>query len=128
MHRRRWFRMLRVGHYLFKRAESKQEFEQIHRLNHRTFVEEIPQHGGDGSGRLIDKFHHKNSYWIVLRNDHVIGMLSAHDQPPFSVAERLPNPGILTAPGTRPLEVRLLALEPTERNSTLFFGLSWVLY
>ncbi|MCI0638227.1 MAG: aminotransferase class V-fold PLP-dependent enzyme [Gemmataceae bacterium] len=120
--------MLRVGQYVFKRAETSQEFEQIHRLNHRTFVEEIPQHRATGTGALVDKFHHKNFYIIVLRDDRVVGMVSAHDQPPFSIAERLPEPGILVSDGTRPLEVRLLAIEPDERNSTLFFGLIWTLY
>src|SRR5437868_10824631 len=114
MHRRRWSRMLRVGHYLFKRAESKQEFEQVHRLNHRTFLDEIPQHQPTGTGALVDKFHHKNVYLIVLRDERVVGMVSAHDQPPFSIADRLPSPEILLEPGTRPLEVRLLAIEPSE--------------
>jgi aspartate aminotransferase-like enzyme len=120
--------MLKVGHYLFKTAETKQEFEQIHRLNYRTFVSEIPQHADPGSGVLVDKFHGKNAYLIVLREGRVVGMVSAHDQPPFSVAERLSEPEVLTRPGTRPLEVRLLAIEPDERNSTMFFGLIWSLY
>lgn len=120
--------MLRVGHYLFKRAETTREFEQIHRLNHRTFVEEIPQHQSTDTGLLVDKFHQKNAYLVVLREDRVVGMVSAHDEPPFSVADRLPDPAILSEPGTRPLEVRLLAIEPDERNSTLFFGLIWSLY
>jgi aspartate aminotransferase-like enzyme/N-acyl-L-homoserine lactone synthetase len=120
--------MLRVGQYVFKRAETHQEFEQIHRLNHRTFVGEIPQHPDTGNGLLIDKFHNKNAYLIVLRESRVVGMVSAHDQPPFSVAERLREPGILQRQGTRPLEVRLLAIEPQERNSTMFFGLIWSLY
>ena len=120
--------MLRVGPYLFKRAESKQEFEQVHRLNHRTFVDEIPQHQPTGTGALVDKFHHKNVYLIVLRDEAVVGMVSAHDQPPFSVAERLPDPKVLCQDGARPLEVRLLAIEPRERNNTLFFGLIWTLY
>ena len=120
--------MLRVGHYLFKRAESEQEFEQVHRLNHRTFVDEIPQHQPTGTGALVDKFHHKNVYLIVLRDDRVVGMVSTHDQPPFSVADRLPDPKVLDRHGTRPLEVRLLAIEPRERNNTLFFGLIWTLY
>ena len=115
--------MLRVGHYEFKCADTRQEFEQIHCLNYRTFVSEIPQHPDTGSGMLVDKFHGKNTYLIVLRDDKVVGMLSAHDQPPFSVADRLRDPTILTRPGMRPLEVRLLAIEPRERNSTLFFGL-----
>jgi len=120
--------MLRVGPYVFKHAETAAEFEQIHRLNHRTFVREIVQHPDNGADALIDKFHTKNVYFIVARDNHVIGMVSAHDQPPFSVTDRLTDPTILTREGTRPLEVRLLALEPGERNSTLFFGLVWTLY
>src|SRR5262249_34957583 len=81
-----------------------------------------------GEGHLIDKFHEKNTYFIVLQEGRVIGMVSVHDQPPFSVADRLSDPEILQRPGTKPLEVRLLAVEPGKRNSTLFFGLIWLLY
>jgi aspartate aminotransferase-like enzyme len=120
--------MLRVGQYLFKCAETRQELEQVHRLNYRTFVSEIPQHEDTGNGLLIDKFHNKNSYIVVLRGSRVVGMLGVHNQPPFSVAERLPDPSILTRPGIEPIEVRLLAIEPDERNSTMFFGLMWFMY
>jgi aspartate aminotransferase-like enzyme/N-acyl-L-homoserine lactone synthetase len=120
--------MLRVGCYVFKRAETHQEFEQIHRLNFQTFVDEIPQHSDPGTGQLVDKFHDKSAYFIVVREGRVVGMLSSHDQPPFSVAERLPDPEILARPGVRPMEVRLLAIEPNTRNSTVFFGLLWCLY
>jgi aspartate aminotransferase-like enzyme len=120
--------MLRVGPYVFKRAETDDEFDQIHRLNYRTFVSEIPQHADPGNGRLIDKFHDKNAYFIVLCEGRVVGMVSGHDQPPFSVADRLSDTTLLTQPGTRPLEVRLLAIEPDRRNSTVFFGLMWSLY
>ena len=113
--------MLHVGSYVFKRAETRQEFEQIHQLNFRTFVHEIPQHSDPGTGRLVDKFHDKSAYFIVVREGRVVGMVSSHDQPPFSVADRLPDPEILERPGTRPLEVRLLALEPDTRNSTVFW-------
>jgi aspartate aminotransferase-like enzyme len=120
--------MLHIGCYTFKRAETPQEFEQIHRLNYQTFVSEIPQHADPGTGRLVDKFHHKNSYFIAVEEDQVIGMVCGHDQPPFSVADRLANPEILHRPGMRPLEVRLLAVRPEKRNSTIFFGLLWMLY
>jgi aspartate aminotransferase-like enzyme len=120
--------MLHVGQYVFKQADTPGEFAQIHSLNYRTFVGEIPQHADPGTGRLIDKFHGKNTYQIVLRAGRVVGMVSAHGQPPFSVADRLPDPSILSRPGTRPLEVRLLAIEPGERNSTLFLGLIYALY
>lgn len=120
--------MLRVGPYLFKRADTRQEFEQIHRLNYRTFVSEISQYTDPGTGRLVDKFHDKSAYFIVVREGRVVGMLSTHDQPPFSIADRLRDPEILTRPGTRPLEVRLLAIEPDTRNSTVTFGLMWSIY
>jgi aspartate aminotransferase-like enzyme len=120
--------MLRVGEYVFKRAETSDELEQIHRLNYRTFVSEIPQHADPGTGRLVDKFHDKNAYFIALLENRVVGMVSVHDQPPFSVADRLSDPSILHRPGTRPLEVRLLAVEPSRRNSTVFFGLIWLIY
>jgi aspartate aminotransferase-like enzyme len=120
--------MLCVGPYVFKRAETSQEFEQIHCLNYRVFVSEIPQHEDPGTGRLIDKFHEKNAYFIVLRDGRLIAMVSAHDRPPFSIASRLSDPSILEQPGTRPLEVRLLAIEPAERNNTIFVGLLWLLY
>ena len=117
--------MLQVGDYVFKRAETGEEFEQIHRLNYRTFVSEIPQHQDPGNGLLVDKFHDKNAYFIALQDDQVVGMVSVHDQPPFSVADRLSDPAILQRPDVRPLEVRLLAVEPSRRNSTVFFGLVW---
>lgn len=120
--------MLRVGPYVFKRAESTEEVEQVHRLNFQTFVAEIPQYPDARGDRLVDKFHHKNVYFIVLCADQLIGMVSAHDQPPFSVADRLEDPAILSRPGVRPLEVRLLAVEPARRNSLVFFGLIWSLY
>ena len=41
----------------FKVASADWEFEQIHQLNYKTFVEEIPQHQPSNSPRLVDKFH-----------------------------------------------------------------------
>ncbi|HMC65971.1 MAG TPA: aminotransferase class V-fold PLP-dependent enzyme [Gemmataceae bacterium] len=120
--------MLQIGRYVFKRAETSEELEQVHQLNYRTFVREIPQYPDDGNGYLIDKFHDKNIYFVCLRSDRVVGMISCHDGPPFSVAERLSDPSILYRPGMRPMEVRLLAIEPAERHSTVFLGLLWALY
>jgi aspartate aminotransferase-like enzyme len=120
--------MLRVGGFVFKRADSDDEFEQIHALNYRTFVGEIGQYADAGGGRLIDKFHHKNIYFIALSGRHVVGMVSVHGQPPFSIAERLSDPTILQNPDIRPLEVRLLAIDQERRNSIVLAGLVYVLY
>ena len=120
--------MFRDAGYVFKRAETSAELEQVHRLNYRTFVAEIPQHHDPGDGRLVDKFHDKNTYFIALRDEQVVGMISVHDQPPFSVAERLSDPSLLTRPGNRPIEVRLLAIAPEQRKSTVLIGLVYQLY
>jgi hypothetical protein len=42
---------------VFKVASEDSEFEQIHRLNYRTFVEEIPQHGPNPDCTLVDRFN-----------------------------------------------------------------------
>ena len=120
--------MLQVGGYVFKRAETVAEFEQVHALNYRTFVGEMAQYPDSGAGRLIDKFHHKNVYFIAVHDGQVVGMVSVHGEPPFSIAERLPDPSILHDPAVKPLEVRLLAVEHEKRNSIVFTGLVWLLY
>ncbi len=120
--------MLRVGRYFFKQAETADEIEQVHRLNYRTFVSEVQQYADDGAGRLVDKFHQKNTYFIAVRDGRVIGMISVHGEPPFSVTSRLPDPTILQRPGCRPLEVRLLAVDPGERNGPVAYGLMAVFY
>ena len=40
-----------------KIADQSWELEEICRLNHQTFSEEIPQHAKTENGLLIDKFH-----------------------------------------------------------------------
>ena len=55
-------------------------------------------------------------------------MVSIHDKPPFSVVNRLPDPEVLHAPGVRPVEVRLLAIEPQHRRGVVFAGLIWAVY
>src|SRR5260221_6963241 len=98
-----------LGRYHFKRAETLAEMEQVHRLNYRTFVKEIHQHPDNGEGRLVDKFHEWNTYFLALLDDRLIGMLSVHDRPPFSIESRLADRSVIQQPGMRPLEVRLLA-------------------
>jgi aspartate aminotransferase-like enzyme len=120
--------MVRLGRYVFKLAESATEYEQIHRLNYLTFVQEIRQHSDTGNGSLVDKYHGKNTYFLALRDGRLVGMLSAHDLPPFSITQRLSDPRLIQKPGMKPLEVRLLAVEPEERGSPVLAGLVYSLY
>jgi predicted N-acetyltransferase YhbS len=118
--------MLQLGKYHFKRAETADEIEQIHRLNYRTFVEEIPQHTAQEPGRLVDKFHAKNTYFVAMTEGSVVGMVCFHDQPPYSVASRLVDPTILEHPPLRRMEVRLLAVEPAHRGGPIMIALLWL--
>ncbi len=117
--------MRRLGPYQFTLASTPDQLEQVYRLNYATFVTELGQHRGDGSGRLVDKFDQKNTYLIALRDDRVVGMVTVHGEPPFSTAERLADQSLLESIGGRLLEVRLLAIDPEERQRMVFAGLLW---
>jgi len=107
----------------FKIATEEWEFEQIHELNYRTFVEEIPQHQPAEQPRLVDKFHEENTYLICLAGKRVVGMMAARGRRPFSLDQKLPNLDSFLPPGRRPCEVRLLAVEKEYRNSQVFRGI-----
>ncbi|MGH9646453.1 MAG: aminotransferase class V-fold PLP-dependent enzyme [Bryobacteraceae bacterium] len=116
------------GNLIFKTAETPAEFDQIHRLNYRTFAEEVQQYAPDGTGVLVDRFHDKNIYYIAVEDGRVLGMVAANDQPPFSVEKRLPDSVSLEALGGPLLEIRLLAVEPDSRHSMILGCLLWELY
>ena len=52
-------------------------------------------------------------------------MVAVHDRPPFSIADRLEDPGVLARLPGRPLEVRLLAVRPGVRHGAVLPGLLW---
>ena len=108
---------------VYKIASEAWEFELIHRLNHRTFTEEIPQHSPHADGRLVDKFHEENLYIIALDGDILAGMIAYRDKRPFSLDLKLPDLDQLIPPGTRPCEFRLLAVEKDYRHGPIFFRL-----
>ena len=107
----------------FKMASGESEFEQIFRLNYKTFVEEIPQHPPNPEKRLVDRFHHENTYLIALDCDQLIGMMAVRDKRPFSLDEKLGNIDRYLPPGRKICEVRLLAVLPSHRNGMVFQGL-----
>ena len=109
---------------VFKVADQPAELEQVHRLNYRTFVEEIPQHARNAEGVLVDKFHGDNIYVIARRGDRVVGMMALRDQRPFSLDGKIPDLDSFLPPGLSLCEVRLLAVEPEFRNGVVFRGLA----
>jgi aspartate aminotransferase-like enzyme/GNAT superfamily N-acetyltransferase len=108
---------------VFKVAETPEEFEQIHRLNYRAFVEEIPQHPPNPERRLVDRFHDENTYVICLSGDRVVGMVALRNRRPFSLDAKLPNLDDYLPPGRPVGEVRLLAVEPAYRGGRVLPGL-----
>jgi hypothetical protein len=105
------------------RVATEAEFEAIHRLNYRTFVEEIPQHEPNQEHRLVDKFHDQNTYLVAMRGDRLVGMMAVRGERPFSLDQKVPDLDSHLPPGRVPCEVRLLAVLPGERRGRVFWGL-----
>ncbi|MGC8741861.1 MAG: GNAT family N-acetyltransferase [Candidatus Sumerlaeaceae bacterium] len=108
----------------FKVATEPEEFEQIHRLNYRTFVKEIPQHQPNEEGKLVDRFHDENTYLICVCDGRVVGMLAVRDRRPFSLDLKLADLDDLLPPANAMCEIRLLAVEPEFRTGRVFRGLA----
>ncbi|MGD0351449.1 MAG: aminotransferase class V-fold PLP-dependent enzyme [Verrucomicrobiota bacterium] len=113
---------------VFKFASEDWEFEQIHRLNYRTFVEEIPQHQASPNQRLVDKFHAENTYLICLSNQKLAGMLAVRGIRPFSLDQKLPNLDAFLPTGRTVCEIRLLAIEKKFRGAQVLQGILALLW
>lgn len=111
------------GGVVYGVATEPWELDQIHRLNYRTFVEEIPQHRPDPAQVRIDPFHAENTYIVARSNGTVLGMLAIRGSRPFSLDHKLPHLDTYLPPGRHPCEVRLLAVVPGRRNGRIFSGL-----
>jgi aspartate aminotransferase-like enzyme len=102
---------------VFKFATEDWEFERIHRLNYRTFVEEIPQHQASPSHRLVDKFHAENTYLICMADQTLAGMLAVRGKRPFSLDQKLPELDSHLPAGRTICEIRLLAIDRQFRGA-----------
>lgn len=102
---------------VFKFATEDWECEQIHRLNYRTFVEEIPQHQASPTHRLVDKFHAENTYLICLCDQKIAGMLAARGNRPFSLDQKIPDLDSHLPAGRTICEIRLLAIDKKFRGT-----------
>jgi aspartate aminotransferase-like enzyme/GNAT superfamily N-acetyltransferase len=103
--------------FLVKKASEDWEFKQIHALNYQTFVEEIPQHEENERAELVDRFHHQNTYFIAVRNQEVIGMVSVCSERPFSLELKLPDLAQYVTLDSSVCEIRLLSIAKTYRKN-----------
>lgn len=113
---------------IFKIADCLDEFEQIHRLNYETFVEEIPQHEENASRCLIDKFHKKNTYVTAKDGQRVIAMVCLCTKRPFSLDQKLSNLGEYLPDEEKIAEIRLLSIRKQFRKQSVFTKLMLFLY
>ncbi|MGH7888015.1 MAG: GNAT family N-acetyltransferase, partial [Candidatus Binatia bacterium] len=107
----------------YKIADEAWEFDAIHRLNYRTFVEEIPQHERNGERRLIDKFHRENTYLVGLRGRQLLGMVALRAKRPFSLDQKLEHLDSYLPHAHSVCELRLLAVAPEARAGVVCHGL-----
>jgi aspartate aminotransferase-like enzyme len=102
-----------------KVATEPWEFEQIHALNHKTFVDEIPRYHSSEANRLVDRFHDENTYVIGVLDGRVAGMVAIRDRRPFSLDERVRDLDAYLPQGRSICELRLLAVERGDRLGRL---------
>ncbi|MBI2299439.1 MAG: aminotransferase class V-fold PLP-dependent enzyme [Armatimonadetes bacterium] len=107
----------------FTVADQAWQLEAIHRLNYRTFVEEIPQHPVSPDRRLVDRFHHENTYLICLDGRRLVGMVALRARRPFSLDLKLPELDGYLPPARSLVEVRLLSIEPGYLGRRVLAGL-----
>ncbi|HZL42383.1 MAG TPA: aminotransferase class V-fold PLP-dependent enzyme [Verrucomicrobiae bacterium] len=113
---------------VFKFASEDWEFEQIHRLNYKTFVEEITQHQPSPAHRLVDKFHAENTYLICLCGRRLLAMLAVRGARPFSLDQKLENLDSYLPAGRKVCEIRLLAVEKKFRGAQVLQGILALLW
>jgi len=108
---------------VFKIATDDWEFDLIHQLNYKTFVEEIPQHHASQAKRMVDRFHAENTYIICLSGQRLVGMLAARGKRPFSLDQKLDNLDSYLPAGRALCEIRLLSVDRKFRTGQVFQGL-----
>src|SRR5712672_2645433 len=113
---------------VFKTAAEGWEFELIHRLNYKTFVEEIPQHQAAPTHRLVDKFHSENTYLVCTCGRKLAGMLAVRGNRPFSLDGKLEKLDGYLPSGRKVCEIRLLAVEKKFRGAQVLQGILALLW
>lgn len=116
-----------MSDYIFKMAATKAEIQSVHKLNYRTFVEEIPQHASNPTRVLIDRYDHENTYFIALKDKTLVGMVAVRGNRPFSLDQKVDNLESYLPPHRQLCEIRLLSVEQAHRNGTVFKGLMYEL-
>lgn len=116
--------MITNDKFIYKIANTTEEYAAIHALNYETFVEEIPQHESNIQKQLIDKFHQENTYIIAKNDQELVGMLALRGKRPFSLDQKIPDLDSYLPEKKKICEIRLLSIKSNYRQGPVFFGLS----
>lgn len=108
-----------------KIADRPDEFEQLHRINHRVYAAELGQDRVDPeTGKLVDRMLDRNVWFVAKVGDEVVGMLGL--TPPdqrFSLEDALTESDLLDRHRHQAVELRRLAVLPEHRGRGIFFRL-----
>jgi len=108
---------------LIIKMASSAEFDKIHALNHQIFAKEIPQHPQNAQEILIDSFHEKNTYFVAMEGEELIGMICYNAIRPFSLDRKLPNLDSWLPFHKKLVEIRLFAVKPEKRKTGVAIAL-----
>ncbi len=99
---------------------NAEEFDKLWQLNYEIFAAELKMRPESDSQRLVDKFHHKNIYRAAqLPSGELAGMISAHWRSPYSAAAHFGDMIAVPPAQGKLAEIRLFALKPEYRSTTL---------
>lgn len=101
---------------LVVKVASQDEFDKIHKLNHETFAEEIPQHQKREDGKLVDAFHEKNTYIVALEGEELVGMVCYNAVRPFSLDKKMDDVDAYLPLHNNLVEIRLFAVKKNKRK------------
>jgi predicted N-acetyltransferase YhbS len=108
--------MVEDTHSLVIKYASQSDYDQVHKLNHSIFAEEIPQHERRENSLLVDHMHELNTYIIAQLGDEIVGMVCYNAIRPFSIDKKLPNLDNYLPAHKNLVEVRLFAVKKEYRK------------
>lgn len=97
------------------------EFEPLWRFNYAVFAAELGMREVREDRTLVDKFHAKNIYFAarLAAGGEIVGMISAHWQPPYSAAEHFGEAVTAMPAGGKLAEIRLFAVRADFRGTSV---------
>lgn len=112
---------------VIKKPETPEEFHSMWQLNSDIFCRELGLREMPPEGILIDRFHNDNFYNIAWDGSQVVGMLCAHQNPPYSAVDHFGEVMEREIVPDHTAEIRLFALRPGVRGSRIAAKLSFAL-